>query len=102
MTDGEKLAASVEKLAVGIESVRIRRHPCLMGCDFACNVSIQSEGKVAYAVGTFDPGTDAAEAIVEFAALHAQSETGVVPYRTWPQGIKGHFRSRILPVEPQE
>ena len=96
-TDGEQLIAYVRAVAESENSVQIRTHPCLMGCDFACNVSVQSQGKIAYAIGTFEPSQESAEAIVTFATLHAQSETGQVPYKTWPQAIKGHFRARIFP-----
>jgi len=101
-TDGERLLAHVLEASDHIPSVKIRTHPCLMGCDFACNVSIQAEGKIAYAVGTFEPNQDSGEAIVQFAALHAASPTGQVPYKTWPQAIKGHFRARILPETSSE
>lgn len=96
-TDGARMLAYVNAAAEGVDSVKIRSHSCLMGCDFACNISIQSKGKIAYAVGTFEPDEESAAAVVQFAALHAQSETGQVPYKTWPQPIKGHFRARILP-----
>ena len=102
MTDGERLAESVETAAAGREDVRVRRHNCLMGCDFACNVTIQDPKKISYSVGTFEPTEEAAHAIVDYAALHAKSETGQVPYKTWPQAIKGHFRSRHLPVVAED
>ena len=98
-TDGELLAGLVEAAAEGKADVVVKRHACLMGCDFACNVSVQGPDKLAYVIGTFEPESEAADAIVEWAALHAQSETGQVPYRTWPAAIKGHFRARIPPME---
>ena len=98
-TDGEVLADAVEALDLP-EGVRVRRHSCLMGCAGACNVSIQStdRGKLSYTVGRFDPTEEAAEAILAYAGLHAQSETGQVPYRQWPQAIKGHFVTRHPPL----
>jgi predicted metal-binding protein len=96
-TDGERLAELVEKAANGTEGVTVRRHSCLMGCDHGCNIAIQATGKLNYVLGRFEPGAEAAEGIVSYAVLHDQSETGQVPYRTWPQAIKGHFVAR-LPV----
>lgn len=96
-TDGESLAELVEKSAAPHDDVIVRRHACLMGCDFACNIAIQSEGKLNYVLGKFAPVPEDADGIVEYAKLHADSETGQVPYREWPQAIKGHFRAR-LPV----
>lgn len=94
-TDGERLAEEVEKAAQGNADVKTRRHSCLMGCSHGCNIAIQSEGKLTYVMGRFEPGTDAAEGIVEYAGKHAASELGQVPFREWPKAVKGHFVSRI-------
>ncbi len=95
-TDGERLAKLVETAAP--EGLRTRRVSCLMGCSHGCNIAIQAEGKLSYTLGRFEPEPEAAEAIAQYAALHAQSETGVVPYREWPQGVKGHFVTRHPPL----
>ena len=97
-TDGEALATLVEAAADGTETVRTRRVSCTMGCDRACNITVQAAGKINYSLGTFEPTAEEAEAIVEYAAKHAASETGQVPYREWPQGVKGHFVSRHQPL----
>lgn len=97
-TDGETLAVLVESAAMDRPGVAVRRHGCLMGCAGACNVAIQSEGKIAYTLGRFDPTPEAAEGIVAYAALHADSDTGQVPFRTWPTAIKGHFVTRHPPL----
>ncbi|MDB4052410.1 DUF1636 domain-containing protein [Octadecabacter sp.] len=97
-TDGEALAELVEAAAAGLGDVKTRRLSCTMGCDRACNITVQSGDKINYSLGTFEATTEHAEAIVEYAALHAASETGQVPYRTWPQGVKGHFVSRHQPL----
>ncbi|EAR52946.1 hypothetical protein OG2516_10801 [Oceanicola granulosus HTCC2516] len=96
-TDGEALAALVEAAPRG-ESVRVRRTSCLMGCDHGCNVAVQAAGKLAYTLGRFEPTEDAAAAIVGYATLHAATETGRVPYREWPAGVKGHFVTRHPPL----
>ena len=100
-TDGEKLADLVEKAAKGSPNVTVRRHACLMGCDFACNIAIQADEKLNYVLGKFNPTPEDAEGIVAYATLHANSDKGQVPYREWPQAIKGHFRAR-LPVLDNE
>ncbi|MCA1777165.1 MAG: DUF1636 domain-containing protein [Paracoccaceae bacterium] len=97
-TDGERLAALVEAAAAGIADVRTRRVSCLMGCKRGCNVAIQGPGKLNYTLGEFEPESEAADGIVGYAALHAQSETGQVPYRNWPQAVKGHFVTRHPPL----
>lgn len=101
-TDGEALAALVEVAASGLKEVKTRRVSCLMGCKGACNVAIQGRGKLAYTLGTFEPSPEAASGIVAYALSHAGSETGQVPYREWPQAIKGHFVTRHPPLPEDE
>lgn len=100
-TDGEALATLIEAAATGQNAVKTRRVSCLMGCKNACNVAIQGEGKLNYTLGTFTPSAEAAEGIVAYATAHANSDTGQVPYRDWPQAVKGHFVTRHPPL-PKE
>ena len=100
-TDGEALAALVEDAARDTP-VRTRRTSCLMGCTHGCNIAVQAAGKLCYTIGNFLPDRDAAEAIVAYATLHAGTETGQVPYRQWPDGVKGHFVTRHPPLPQDE
>ena len=95
-TDGEALAALIE--AAVAAPVRTRRVSCTMGCERACNVIVQAAGKIGYSLGRFEPVEGDAQAIAEYAQKHAASETGQVSFREWPQGVKGHFISRHVPV----
>jgi predicted metal-binding protein len=101
-TDGERFAALVEAeaatAALPAAQLRTRRLSCTMGCERACNVVVQARGKLCYSLGLFEPTAEAAAAVVAWAALHAGSDTGQVPYRQWPQGVKGHFVSRHAPL----
>ena len=99
-TDGARLAALVEVASDAVPEVSVRRHSCLMGCSHGCNIAIQASGKITYVMGRFEPGEEAAQGIVDYARAHAASETGQVPFREWPQAVKGHFVSRI-PVLPE-
>jgi len=96
-TDGTALAALVESLPRTAD-VRVRRHGCLMGCGKGCNVTIQASGKLCYTLGGFTPDVATAEGILDYARLHAASETGQVPFRQWPKAIKGHFVTRHPPL----
>ena len=99
LTDGEALAALIEAEATAFGgTVKTRRFSCLMGCDRACNITIQAEGKLNYTLGAFTPDAEAAKGIVEYATLHANSTSGQVPYREWPAAIKGHFTTRHPPL----
>ncbi|WP_137702461.1 DUF1636 family protein [Marimonas lutisalis] len=99
--DGEKLAALIEAAAEG-RAVKTRRVSCTMGCERACNVIVQAPGKIGYSLGKFEPVDADAQAIVDYAEMHAETETGQVPFRQWPQGVKGHFVSRQVPVPQAE
>jgi predicted metal-binding protein len=101
-TDGESLATLIEVAATGLKGVKTRRVSCLMGCKKACNVAIQGAGKLNYTLGEFEPTTEAASGIVAYAMAHAASETGQVPFREWPQEIKGHFITRHPPIPADE
>lgn len=97
LTDGEALAALIESYAQETP-LKTRRVSCLMGCARSCNIAIQAPNKLAYTLGDFSPDKDAAQAIVDYALAHAQSTSGQVPYRDWPQGVKGHFVTRHPPL----
>lgn len=101
VTDGARLAEAVEAAVAALPDagLRTRRVSCTMGCDRACNITVQAAGKLCYSLGLFDPDDpEAAPAIAAWAALHAQSDTGQVPFRQWPVGVKGHFVSRHAPL----
>ena len=101
-TDGEALATLIEAAATGLSEVKTRRMSCLMGCKGGCNVVIQGADKLNYTLGNFEPDTDSACGIVTYALAHAQSATGQIPYRDWPQAIKGHFVTRHPPLPDSE
>ena len=100
-TDGMAFAELIEADAIA-KNIRTRRVSCTMGCERACNVIVQANGKVGYSLGKFPVTTDKAQAIVDYAMMHQASETGQVPFREWPTGIKGHFISRQLPLPDHE
>ncbi|SDE71314.1 DUF1636 family protein [Limimaricola pyoseonensis] len=100
-TDGERLAALIETEAEG-RRVRTRRVSCLMGCQQGCNVAVQAAGKLNYTLGRFEVSEETARGIVDWAELHAESASGQVPYRTWPQAVKGHFVTRHPPLPEAE
>jgi predicted metal-binding protein len=94
-TGGEILCEHVERLAQGNAAIEVKRQSCLMGCTRHCNIAVAAREKLAYVLGEFLPNENSAQAIVDYALLHAQSDTGQVPFREWPHGVKGHFVARI-------
>lgn len=100
-SDGERLAAALEAEAGNRSAaVRIIRHECLWACRQSCVVLIQDAGKTGYLAGRFEAGAAAAEAILDWVAVHGESATGEVPYAQWPEGMKGHFIARIPGAYP--
>ncbi|SEM97715.1 Predicted metal-binding protein [Sphingomonas gellani] len=75
----------------------VQEMPCLFACAEFCTVHLRAAGKVGYVLGRFAPDADAARAILEYAALYADSEAGQVPFKQWPAGVKGHFITRTPP-----
>ncbi len=96
-TDGARFAEAIEAATQGTD-IATRRVSCTMGCERACNIIVQATGKIGYSLGKFDGTPGDAAAVVEYAQMHAGSETGQVPFRQWPQGVKGHFVSRHVPL----
>ena len=100
---GLKLAEALEAGAgKQIQVPRIIRHECLWSCRNFCSVLIRSPGKAGYLVGRFEGGPEAAEAILAWTAAYDRSPTGAVPYREWPEGMKGHFILNIPVLDEEE
>ncbi|TCM17681.1 putative metal-binding protein [Novosphingobium sp. PhB165] len=88
---------TVQAAEPGLQGVAVQEMPCLFACQRHCAVHLRAPGKVGYVLGDFTPDEEAARAILEYAVRHAASEEGQVPYREWPQGVKGHFITRTPP-----
>jgi len=80
-----------------LAGVAVQEMPCLFACQRHCVVHVRAPGRIGYVLGGFQPAAEDAHAILAYAALHAQSEEGVVPYGQWPEGVKGHFITRTPP-----
>lgn len=77
--------------------VAVQEMPCLFACTEFCAVHLRAPGKISYVLGRFSPDEAAARAILDYAVHYAASEHGRVPYRDWPEGVKGHFITRSPP-----
>ncbi len=77
--------------------IAVQDMACLFACSEFCTVHLRAPSKVGYVMGRFTPDTDAARAILDYALAYAQSEEGKVPFKSWPQGVKGHFICRTPP-----
>ncbi|MET0377541.1 MAG: DUF1636 domain-containing protein [Spongiibacteraceae bacterium] len=88
-----------QQLAPHASDLVIKTTRCLMACTRHCTVHLRAPGKINYVIGDFAPTADSAATLLDYAAKYQLSETGQVPYSTWPQGIKGHFIARTPPFD---
>ena len=97
---GERLVAALRDIQAAdprYRDIAVQEMPCLFACSDHCTVHIRAPGKVGYVLGRFTPDAEAARAILDYSLHHAASEEGRVPFRDWPQGVKGHFIVRVPP-----
>jgi predicted metal-binding protein len=78
--------------------VAVQEMPCLFACQDFCTIHLRAPDKVGYVLGRFEPTEEAAQAILDYARLYGESAIGQVPFKQWPQGIKGHFITRTPPA----
>ncbi|MGF1526126.1 MAG: DUF1636 domain-containing protein [Candidatus Competibacterales bacterium] len=91
----ERVAAGVIEDPQAFDLVTTR---CLMACKRPCNVHLRAPDKMLYVVGDLPWDATGADIVLDYFAKYLQSADGVVPYRQWPEGIKGRFVARIPPV----
>ncbi len=73
----------------------LRRTRCLMACKRHCAVLLRAPNKIGYVIGDFAPVPESARTLLDYSRHYQQSDSGQVPFRDWPDGIKGHFIARI-------
>ena len=100
-TGGEMLLAELRELLVrkGRKDVMIEPQVCLWNCTRACSVVIQDEAKFSYVTGSNTPDAEQAEALLQWYDFHSEAVEGVVPFKQWPQKMRGHFIARIPPMK---
>ncbi|MDE2384675.1 MAG: DUF1636 domain-containing protein [Alphaproteobacteria bacterium] len=101
-TGGEMMLAEIEEALsrAGRSDVAVARHECLWNCTRPCSVLLQDDERFSYITGGNTPEPAQAEAIIAWFDLHGASADGVVPFRQWPQKMRGHFIARVPPVKP--
>jgi len=80
------------------DGIAVQEMPCLFACTDFCTLHLRAPGKVGYVMGRFAPDEEAAQAILDYAVHYAASQHGRVPFKLWPQGVKGHFITRTPPT----
>ncbi|MEH3047655.1 DUF1636 domain-containing protein [Sphingomonas adhaesiva] len=98
---GARLAEALRRVKASdpaYDAIAVEQMPCLFACGEACTVHLRAPGRVGYILVRFAPDEEAARAILDYARHYAASAEGQVPYRDWPQGVKGHFLARVPPA----
>ena len=98
---GARLVAALRAEQAGderLDGLAIEEMPCLFNCTQHCSIHVRAPGKIGYVLGRFEPTDEAARAILDYAIAYMASDEGVVPYRQWPEGVKGHFIVRVPPA----
>lgn len=100
---GERLARALEQslnaLSAEDSQPRLHRFRCLMACKRHCVVQLRAPGRIGYVIGDLVPDATAVETLLDYSRKYLQSESGQVPYKEWPEGIKGKFIARIPVVD---
>jgi predicted metal-binding protein len=97
---GELFAAALRAALVDHvcrDRIDLQTMPCLFACSSHCTVFMRSPRRLGYILGRFTSSRDDAVALLDYAAGYLASEDGVVPYKHWPEGVKGHFLVRVPP-----
>jgi predicted metal-binding protein len=90
LTRGQRLIEQLRELGGDVRGTR-----CLWNCQRSCSVHVRGPGRAGYVIGDLDPSPEMAEALLDWTALYAASPDGAVPFKTWPQRMRGHFVCRI-------
>jgi predicted metal-binding protein len=99
-TGGQTLIDAFRTLLAdrGRVDVDVVEQACLWNCTQSCSVAVRDDSRFSYITGRHEATREQAEAILQWFDLHGQSETGEVPFRSWPDRMRGHFIARIPPV----
>ena len=102
LTGGEALARHMEATlaARGRQDVKVERQACLWNCMKPCSVVLRDTDRFSFVTGNNSPTLAQADAILAWFDLHGETATGEVPFRSWPQAMRGHFIARIPPAKP--
>ena len=98
-TGGEMMFAAMERVLAkaGRNDVVLAKQECLWNCTRPCSVLIQDGARFSYITGGNTPDEEQAEAILQWFDLHGATQDGLVPFKQWPQKIRGHFIARVPP-----
>jgi predicted metal-binding protein len=83
-------------VTLSLSSVR-----CLWACKRSCAVHLRAAERAGYVLVELEPTEQTARALLDYAKLVGQSSDGSVPFKQWPDPLRGHFLCR-LPAMPSQ
>jgi predicted metal-binding protein len=100
-TGGQTLIAEMRGLLaeLGRSDVQVEEQTCLWNCTQSCSVAIRDTQRFSYVTGKHVATREQALAILQWFDAHGATETGEVPFKQWPDAMRGHFIARIPPVK---
>jgi predicted metal-binding protein len=100
-TGGEILISEMNAVLIeqGRSDVEVQTQICLWNCTRPCSVVMRDDERFSYVTGGNEPTKAQAEAILAWFDAHGQTQTGEVPFKQWPQAMRGHFIARMPPVK---
>jgi len=109
-TEGEGRAGAAFAVALAaalaaedeLADTRLTTMRCLMACRRACTVHLRAPGKMGYVLGELGSEPQLVQSLIAYLHHYRHSTDGVVPYRHWPEMIKGKFVARIPPLPAPE
>jgi predicted metal-binding protein len=102
-TRGERLLRQLDASVTEADtSVTLSSVRCLWACKRSCAVHVRSPGRAGYVLVELTPTAETARALLDYAALYGASVDGGVPFKQWPQPLRGHFMCRIPPPASEQ
>ena len=83
----------------GRDDIVVIQQECLWNCTRPCSVLLQDDQRFSYITGGNTPDVEQAEALLTWFDRHGETPDGIVPFKQWPQKMRGHFIARIPPVK---
>jgi predicted metal-binding protein len=94
-TGGETLIAHASEALGDRADVTIETQACLWNCKRHCSVYFRDDERFSYFTGDHAPTREQADALIAWFDQHGRAETGEVPFREWPDAMRGHFIARV-------
>lgn len=80
------------------QRLTLRGLACMSGCDRACTVALQAQGKFSYYFGDLSADAETAAQLIACARLHRDSADGSMLRNARPERLRSGILARLPPV----